>query len=192
MTCLRHSFYEKNTQEVAELLLGKILMRKLALNGRIVRLAGYIVETEAYGYRDDPASHAFNGVSIRNSIMFGDVGRLYVYFTYGKHFCVNITARARDTEAGAVLIRSLLPITGMETMCKLRKYSKKLTEGPGRVTEALAITKAHNGLDITRKSSEIAVHQGLHIMDVITSRRIGISKAIDKQWRFRAAQVGSK
>jgi DNA-3-methyladenine glycosylase len=190
--CLKRSFYEDNTENVAKSLLGKILVRRLISNGRIVRLSGYIEETEAYGYRDDPASHAFNGVNIRNSVMFGDVGHLYVYFTYGKHFCVNVTAKVKHTEAGAVLIRSIMPIKGVETMRKLRNNSKNLTLGPGRVAEALAITKDHNGLDITLDSSEISVHEGLHIREMIITRRVGISKGVDKPWRFLAAQMRNK
>lgn len=138
MTCLKRSFYEHSTEDVAKNLLGKILLRRLISNGRIERLSGYIVETEAYGYQDDPASHAFNGISIRNSTMFGDVGHLYVYFTYGRHFCINVTAKDKRSEAGAVLIRSIMPIEGVGTMRKLRNYSKNLTLGPGRVGEALA------------------------------------------------------
>jgi DNA-3-methyladenine glycosylase len=148
--CLDRAFYERDTSEVAESLLGKIFVRKMALPGGIVRLAGYIVETEAYGYREDPASHAFIGLRPRNSIMFGDVGYLYVYFVYGKHFCANVTARKNDTEAGAVLIRSILPLAGQDMMSKMRKYSKNLTMGPGRVTEAMSITLAHNGLHPSR------------------------------------------
>ncbi|MGH9912446.1 MAG: DNA-3-methyladenine glycosylase, partial [Nitrososphaeraceae archaeon] len=78
--CLGRAFYERDTNEVARSLLGKIFIRRLALNGGIMRLAVYIIETEAYGYLDDPASHAFQGLRTRNSIMFGDIGHLYVYF----------------------------------------------------------------------------------------------------------------
>ena len=77
---------------------GRLLCGETGLPGSISTLAGYIIETEAYGYRDDPASHAFSGLRPRNSVMFGDVGRLYVYFVYGKHFCANVTARKNDTE----------------------------------------------------------------------------------------------
>lgn len=187
--CLKRSFYEDNTEDVAKNLLGKILLRRLISNRRIVRLSGCIAETEAYGYRNDPASHAFSGVSIRNSAMFGEVGCLYVYFTYGKHFCVNVTAKNKHTEAGAVLIRSIMPIEGVGRMRKLRNYSKNLTLGPGRVAEALAITKDHNGLDITLDSSEISVHEGLHVRDIITTRRVGVSKGVDIPWRFIAVQI---
>jgi DNA-3-methyladenine glycosylase len=187
--CLGRTFYERDTCEVAKSLLGKIFARNLILPGGNIRLAGYIVETEAYGYRDDPASHAFSGNRPRNSIMFGEVGRLYVYFVYGKHFCANVTARKNDTEAGAVLIRCILPLAGQDTMSKMRKYSKYLTIGPGRVTEAMAITLAHNGLDVTQETSLISIHQGLEISDFMTSTRIGISKATDRPWRYSATRL---
>lgn len=189
--CLGRTFYERDTAEVAKSLLGKIFVRRLALPGGILRLACYIIETEAYGYRDDPASHAFSGLRPRNSVMFGDVGCLYVYFVYGKHFCANVTARKNDTEAGAVLIRSVLPLAGQDMMSKMRKCSKNLTIGPGRVTEAMSITLAHNGLDVTQETSLVSIHQGLEIADFITSTRIGISKAIDRPWRYTATRFAS-
>lgn len=189
--CLGRAFYERDTNEVARSLLGKIFIRRLALNGGIIRLAGYIIETEAYGYLDDPASHAFKGLRTRNSIMFGDVGHLYVYFIYGKHFCANVTARKYDTEAGAVLIRSILPFAGQQIMCKMRRHSKNLTIGPGRVTEAMLITQAHNGLDVTQETSGISIHRGLNIDDVITNARIGISRATNKPWRYTAARFAT-
>lgn len=189
--CLGRAFYERDTNEVARSLLGKIFIRRLALNGGIIRLAGYIIETEAYGYLDDPASHAFKGLRTRNSIMFGDVGHLYVYFIYGKHFCANVTARKYDTEAGAVLIRSILPFAGQQIMCKMRRHSKNLTIGPGRVTEAMSITQAHNGLDVTQETSGISIHRGLNIDDVITNARIGISRATNKPWRYTAARFAT-
>ncbi|MPZ06572.1 MAG: DNA-3-methyladenine glycosylase [Nitrososphaeraceae archaeon] len=189
--CLGRAFYERDTNEVARSLLGKIFIRRLAINGRIMRLAGYIIETEAYGYLDDPASHAFKGLRTRNSIMFGEVGHLYVYFVYGKHFCANVAARKYDTDAGAVLIRSILPLAGQDIMSKMRRYSKNLTIGPGRVTEAMSITQAHNGLDVTQETSGISIHRGLDIDDVITSTRIGISRATDKPWRYAAARFAT-
>ena len=185
-TCLRRSFYKRDTLAVAESLLGKILVRKLEVQGGTLTLAGYIVETEAYGCQDDPASHAFGGRTKRNFVMFGDVGRLYVYFVYGNHYCANVTAKSNDIEAGAVLIRSILPLTGQDVMSKMRKHSKNLTMGPGRLTEALSITLAHNGLDVTQESSVVSIHQGLEISEFRTSARIGISRAIERPWRFIA------
>jgi DNA-3-methyladenine glycosylase len=191
IACLEHPFYERDTAEVAKSLLGKIIVRKLGSPECISTLAGYIIETEAYGYRDDPASHAFSGLRSRNSVMFGDVGRLYVYFIYGKHFCANVTARKNDTEAGAVLIRSILPLAGQAIMNKNRKYSKNLTTGPGRTTEAMSITLADNGLDVTKETSTISIHHGLDIVDFSTSTRIGVSRAIDRPWRYTATRFAS-
>lgn len=191
IACLERPFYERDTAEVAKSLLGKIIVRKLGLPGCISTLAGYIIETEAYGYRDDPASHAFSGLRPRNSVMFGDVGRLYVYFVYGKHFCANVTARKNDTEAGAVLIRSILPLAGQAIMNKNRKYSKNLTTGPGRITEAMSITLADNGLDVTKETSTISIHHGLDIADFSASTRVGVSKAIDRPWRYTATRFAS-
>ena len=191
IACLERPFYERDTAEVAKSLLGKIIVRKLGLPGCISTLAGYIIETEAYGYRDDPASHAFSGLRPRNSVMFGDVGRLYVYFVYGKHFCANVTARKNDTEAGAVLIRSILPLAGQAIMNKNRKYSKNLTTGPGRTTEAMSITLADNGLDVTKETSTISIHHGLDIADFSASTRVGVSKAIDRPWRYTATRFAS-
>ena len=189
--CLGRAFYERDTNEVARSLLGKVFIRRLALNGGIIKLAGYIIETEAYGYLDDPASHAFKGLRKRNSMMFGDVGHLYVYFIYGKHFCANVTAKKNDTEAGAVLIRSILPLAGQAIMNKNRKYSKNLTIGPGRTTEAMSITLADNGLDVTKETSTISIHNGLDIVDFSTSTRIGVSRAIDRPWRYTATRFAS-
>jgi DNA-3-methyladenine glycosylase len=186
--CLGHSFYERDTAEVARSLLGKVFARKLAVPGGILWLAGYIIETEAYGYLDDPASHAFNGIRPRNSVMFGNVGCLYVYLIYGKHFCANVTARKRDSKAGAVLIRSILPYAGQGIMTRMRGNSKNLAFGPGRITQAMSITLAHNGLDVTQKESLITIHHGQQVDGFVTSKRIGISRAIDRPWRYSATK----
>lgn len=185
--CLAQTYYERDTSEVAKSLLGKILARKLALPGGISRLSGYIIETEAYGGLDDPASHAFSGLTPRNSVMFGNVGCLYVYFIYGKHFCANVTARNNDIEAGAVLIRAILPRVGQE----ITRYPKNSIIGPGRVTEAMSITLAHNGIDVTLGTSPISVHQGLEAADFIASKRVGVSKAIDRPWRYIATRLAT-
>jgi DNA-3-methyladenine glycosylase len=192
MACLSRTFYERDTPEVARALLGNIFVRKLELPGGILSLTGYIIETEAYGYKDDPASHAFRGPRPWNSVMFGNVGCLYVYFVYGKHICANVTARKNDTKAGAVLIRSILPLAGQNMMRKMRKHSENLTVGPGRITEAMSITLAHSGLDVTQENSLISIHHGLKVTDIIANTRIGISKAIDKPWRYTATGFASK
>ena len=110
MKVLPREFYARETVKVAKELLGKYLVRKY--NDKII--SGIITETEAYRYKDDPASHAFRGMTERNKAMFGEVGRAYVYFTYGMYYCVNAVARSKNSEAGAVLIRSLKPSEGID------------------------------------------------------------------------------
>ncbi|MDE1829700.1 MAG: DNA-3-methyladenine glycosylase, partial [Thaumarchaeota archaeon] len=105
MSLLSRSFYRRDTVDVAKDLLGKRLVRKI--DG--ITISGIISETEAYRYKDDPASHSFGGKTERNKAMFGEVGKAYVYFTYGMHYCVNAVAKDESVEAGAVLIRALVP-----------------------------------------------------------------------------------
>ena len=115
------------------------------LEGKI--LSGIITETEAYRHTDDPASHAFRGLTERNKVMFGQVGIAYVYFTYGMHYCVNAVARSNSYDAGAVLIRSIIPKMGINEMIKNRKIESisNLTNGPAKLTQALKITKKQYG-----------------------------------------------
>lgn len=185
MIVLSRSFYQRRTEEVARDLIGMVLARSLKMNGKKHRLTGVIVETEAYGHVDDGASHAFRGVTERNAVMFGPVGRAYVYFTYGNHFCVNVSARSPDALAGAVLIRGLEPVEGIDLMKKLRGTDavRLLTSGPGRLTQALGITRAQNGIDMTDYGSEVHVEQGIDRKAVATTR-IGITKAVERHWRF--------
>ncbi len=104
-TRLTREFYARNTVQVAKDLLGKTLVRRIGKK----TISGIITETEAYRYRDDPASHAFRSMTERNKAMFGEVGHAYVYFTYGMYYCVNAVAKSKNFQAGAVLIRSLEP-----------------------------------------------------------------------------------
>ena len=185
MSCPAGLFYWRPTEVVAKDLIGKKLVRMIIMSGRAFRLAGTIVETEAYGYSDDRASHACMGPTARNRIMFGDVGRAYVYFTYGNHFCVNVSARS-GTEAGAVLIRGIEPVEGVEMMKQFRPVSDafSLTSGPGKLTQALKITSALNGTDMTDQKSELHIEFGSEPARVLATPRIGITRAIDKEWRF--------
>jgi DNA-3-methyladenine glycosylase len=171
---------------VARNLIGKKLVHTVRKNGRVFRLAGIIVETEAYGYRDDPASHACAGPTARNKVMFGDVGRAYVYFTYGNHFCVNVSARSSRTEAGAILIRGLEPVEGIEIMRQFRPVddSLSLTSGPGKLTRALNIASSLNGLNMTDPVSELHIEFGSDPAHIFATTRIGITRAADKEWRF--------
>jgi DNA-3-methyladenine glycosylase len=174
---------------VAKDLLGKKLVRTIRNNNNNnmqFRLSGIIVETEAYGYSDDLASHAYVGPTGRNKIMFGDVGKAYVYFTYGNHFCLNVSARRSKVEAGAILIRGIEPVEGIELMRQFRPVDDiySLTSGPGKLTQALNITSLLNGTDMTNSESEIYIEFGKRPKHIVTTPRIGITRALDKEWRF--------
>jgi DNA-3-methyladenine glycosylase len=187
MSCKTSSFYQRPTEVVAKDLVGKKLVRIIRNNKKQFRLAGIIVETEAYGYSgDDLASHACVGPTGRNKVMFGNVGRAYVYFTYGNHFCLNVSARRSDVEAGAVLIRGIEPVEGIELMRQFRPVDNifSLTSGPGKLTQALNITSALNGTDMTKSESEIYIEFGKRPKRIVTTPRIGITRAMDKEWRF--------
>lgn len=150
------------------------------------RLVGRIVEVEAYRGSDDPASHAYRGVTQRNRLMFGKGGFAYVYFTYGKHYCFNVVTE-RQSVPGAVLIRALEPIMGIETMKRNRRTLKvlNLTNGPGKLTEAMSITGEQNGLDLTRsKELFICKPKEKEKFKVVSTKRIGIRVGVDKPWRF--------
>jgi len=183
---IEREFYSRNTIDVAKDLLGKILVR--IIDGKVI--SGAIVESEAYRSTDDPASHSYRGKTERNSVMFGEVGHAYVYFTYGNHYCLNIVAKEDTTPAGAVLIRAVEPIEGVSFMRRYRKTSDphNLTSGPGKLTQALKVTKRQNGVDITKKE-ELYVVNGKHIdkSEIVATSRIGIRVALDKQWRFLIA-----
>jgi DNA-3-methyladenine glycosylase len=184
-------FYSRGTENVARELLGKKLVRMYDDgSGKLQRLTGIIYETEAYGSKNDPASHAFNGRTNRNSVMFQDVGKAYVYFIYGMHHCMNVTAHAPNSDAGAVLIRSLIPIEGIDTMIYLTNMKNKLnlTNGPGRLTKALDINRSHNGLNLTDNRSILHIEDGIKPNKVLSTTRIGISRATEKYWRYLIAK----
>ncbi|HSB56257.1 MAG TPA: DNA-3-methyladenine glycosylase [Nitrosopumilaceae archaeon] len=183
MKIISHSFYARDTVDVARDLLGKILIRKIG--NKII--SGVITETEAYRYKDDPASHAFGGLTERNKAMFGSVGMAYVYFTYGMHYCMNAVARGDNYEAGAVLIRALDPKEGVNFMVRQRKTKKfsNLTNGPAKLTQALQISKKQYGADLAKQSS-LFIIDGIKIKDseIIKRPRIGIKKATNRLWNF--------
>jgi DNA-3-methyladenine glycosylase len=187
MKCLNSSFYARSTELVAESLLGKTLVRLIVnTSGKLERLSGMIVETEAYGFKNDPASHAYRGLTSRNAAMYGEVGRAYVYFIYGSQYCVNVSARSNELGAGAVLIRALQPLEGIDIMKSLRKtdHFLSLTSGPGKLTQALSITNVLNGEDMTDSKSRLHIEEGVNPVAIVTTKRIGISQAVDKKWRF--------
>ncbi len=179
-------FYEHSPEVVARKLLGKLIVRDY--QGK--RLSGRIVETEAYFGLDDPAAHAFAGRTARNAVLFGPPGFAYVYFIYGMYYCLNVSCEP-EGHAGCVLIRALEPVQGLETMAKLRKLPsaakpRLLTSGPGRLCQALAITRAaHNGLDVTSTSSILRIEDdGFQPGKISVTPRIGIRHAADRLARF--------
>ncbi|HEY4672814.1 MAG TPA: DNA-3-methyladenine glycosylase [Nitrososphaerales archaeon] len=182
MEPLSRQFYCRDTIDVAKDLLGELLVRDF--NGRT--LVGRIVETEAYGTHNDPASHAYRGKTERNAAMFGEQGHAYVYFTYGNHFCLNATARD-NLPAGAVLIRAIEPMEGIEEMMQNRQTSvlTNIGSGPGKITQAMKITREQNFADLCTKGELYIARSNDEINSKIgKSSRIGIVRAVDKRWRF--------
>lgn len=177
---LKPSFYKRDTLVVAKELLGKILLI-CSKNGKIT--AGRIVEVEAYS-EVDPASHSAKGETPRSSVMFGEPGVAYVYFIYGMYEMLNFVTEKKGI-AGAVLIRALEPVYGEDLMKKRRKITnlKDLTSGPGKLARALGITMAHNKKSL--QGPELYVIDDGSSPEVITaSKRVGISRATDLEWRF--------
>jgi len=181
MKVLAQSFYERDTSEVARALLGKILVH----HGHGGLTSGKIVETEAYYGEGDPASRASRGRTKMNEIMWGPSGRAFVYVVHGN--CLfNVTAE-REGVPGAVLVRALEPLEGIELMRKRRgtKLEKELTSGPGKLTKAMAITGAHHGLDLTDQDSELIIVEGQpKDFTVGSSHRIGVSADLERKLRF--------
>ncbi len=163
--------------EVARSLIGATLL--------VDGVGGRIVETEAYD-RDDPASHCYVGPTARNASMFGPPGRAYVYRSYGIHWCLNFVCAAQGHGAG-VLIRALEPLAGLDLMRERRGVADErlLCSGPGRVCQALAITRAHDGLPLDAPPFRVIPAE--RPLEVRSGPRIGISKALDVPWRFTLA-----
>jgi DNA-3-methyladenine glycosylase len=179
-TVVPRRFYDRGALDVAPQLLNKVLVR----GGR----AGRIVEVEAYRGSQDAASHAYRGPTRRNATMFGRPGRLYVYFTYGMHFCANVVCMPEGT-AEAVLLRALAPVAGLEAMRAGRggvTADVALTNGPAKLCQALGITRTDDGDDLVTGTG------GLRIVDdgvppptvVARSGRVGIRHATELPWRF--------
>lgn len=162
-------------------ILGKQLVR---VKGK-ARMTGRIVEVEAYRGSDDPASHAFRGRTPRNAPMFGEPGHAYVYFTYGNHYCLNVTTQVGG-KPGAVLIRAIEPLRGLSVMKRLRPNVPELalTNGPGKLTKALGIDKALNEVDMTRPGPLFIVDAEDVSFETARSARIGIREGKDRLWRF--------
>ncbi|TMC47503.1 MAG: DNA-3-methyladenine glycosylase [Chloroflexi bacterium] len=184
---MRRAFFSRDPVIVARDLLGRILFYRTPEGV----LAGRIVETEAYTGEADPASHAFRGRTARNTVMFGTGGHAYVYFSYGVHYCLNVTADAPGV-AGAVLLRALEPLAGIELMRGRGDHGPeaRLLSGPGKIGRGFGLTLKDNGRDFTRGPLGIAAGTPLPDREVAISRRIGISRAVDLPYRFSV--VGSR
>jgi DNA-3-methyladenine glycosylase len=188
---LARSFFARDPRKVARGLLGKVLVRDSG--GK--RLAGRIVEVEAYLGISDPAAHAAAGNTPRNSVLFGPPGYAYVYFIYGNHYCLNVSCE-REGRAGCVLFRALEPMMGVDEMAAARgiglhgaKEMKLLTSGPGRLCQAFGITRAaDNGKDLTSTVTGLWIgSDGNHNLRVSVTPRIGITKATGDLLRYIVA-----
>ncbi|MDB5169170.1 MAG: DNA-3-methyladenine glycosylase [Candidatus Saccharibacteria bacterium] len=167
-------------EQVAQRLLGCLLVRELDGQEVICR----IVETEAY-HQSDAASHSYKGRTPRTDVMFGPPGHLYVYFTYGMHYCCNIVTGPAG-EGSAVLIRAVEPIEGLDIMRQHRPKAsgKELTNGPAKLCQALDINKLLNGHNLNQKPLKLQLKSPVKPADIVQTTRIGISQAKDVQWRF--------
>ncbi len=204
---LSPAFFDRDPRRVARALLGKLLVRKTPHG----ILAGRLVETEAYLGAGDAAAHSAAGRTARNSVLFGPPGFAYIYFIYGNHYCLNVSCLP-DGVAGGVLFRALEPVAGIEKMARARgiKLSasdmripeksesldrkqlltlRKISSGPGRMCEALAVTRARdNGKSFVSSRSDLQiVDDGYRVRHVIVGPRIGITKSADEPLRYRIA-----
>jgi DNA-3-methyladenine glycosylase len=191
---LPRSFFDRDPRKVGPALLGKMIVRRQGRNTR----AGRIVEVEAYLGAGDLAAHAAAGLTERNAVLFGPPGHAYVYFIYGVHYCLNISCMP-EGEAGSVLIRALEPVFGAEEMARARALKgldfktardlRRLTSGPGRLCQALGITRPRdNDKDMVSAESDLqALDDGFRAEQVLVTRRIGITKSADMPLRYTIA-----
>ena len=171
---LERTFFARSVHEVAPDLIGATML----VNG----VGGVIVEVEAY-HHTDPAAHSFRGPTLRNQVMFGPPGYTYVYRSYGIHWCINFVCEKAGS-ASAVLIRALEPTHGIAAMRRRRKLDdeRSLCSGPGKVTQALGITHAHNALALD--APPIALYARVGKAEISAGVRVGITKAIELPWRY--------
>ena len=174
MTPLAGQFFARSVHEVAPDLVGCTLL--------VDGVGGPVVEVEAYDH-EDPASHGFRGRTERNASMFGPPGHAYVYRSYGIHWCLNLVCEGEGT-AAAVLLRALVPEHGVEEMKRRHGLDdpRLLCSGPGRLCQALGVTREHDGLPLDEPPFELRERTG--DVDVATGQRIGISRATDRPWRY--------
>jgi len=184
MPALPRSFYCGDALSVAPRLLNKVLVAG--------DRSGRIVEVEAYRGAEDPGSHAYRGLTRRNATMFGPPGHLYVYFTYGMHWCANVVCRPTGTPH-AVLLRALAPLAGVDEMRAARARGQKrpvtgrdLCRGPGRLCQALGLSREHDGADLAAGTSGVVLMDDgmLPPADPGVSVRVGLTQGADLPWRF--------
>jgi DNA-3-methyladenine glycosylase len=168
------SFFDRSVHEVAPDLVGATLV--------VDGVGGVIVEVEAYDH-EDPASHGYRGLTARNASMFGPAGHAYVYRSYGVHWCLNLVCEAIGV-ANAVLIRALEPRHGLAVMRERRGRDdpRLLCSGPGRLCQALGITREHDGLALDRPPFELVAAPAA--VTVAAARRVGITRAAERPWRY--------
>jgi DNA-3-methyladenine glycosylase len=171
---LHRRFFARSVHDVAPELIGATLLRR--------GIGGIIVEVEAY-HQSDPAAHSYRGRTPRNAVMFGPPGYAYVYRSYGIHWCLNFVCEP-DGSASAVLIRALQPTEGVGAMRRRRRIEDErlLCSGPGRLCEALGITREQNGLALTPPSFELRARK--LVPEIAVGPRIGISVAMEQPWRY--------
>ncbi len=184
---LPRKFYTRDVHTVAKELLGKFLVRKIGRK----HLIGKIVEVEAYDGSVDKAAHTYGGKTKRNEVMFNEGGFLYVYFTYGMHFCSNVVT-GKLNEGKAVLLRAIEPLGGLDKMA-LNRFGKKdistmelknLTNGPAKICQAFGIVRSENGTDLAGNEIFILDSSKLSENKIASSTRIGIKKSVDLPWRY--------
>jgi DNA-3-methyladenine glycosylase len=177
MALIRRNFFARSVHAVAPDLIGATFL----FNG----VGGRIVEVEAY-HHTDPAAHSYGGRTERNAVMFGPPGLVYVYRSYGIHWCVNFVCEPEGS-ASAVLIRAIEPLEGLEKMRRRRglKDVRLLCAGPGRLCEALGISRAHNGLPLDAPPFRLERRTGR--VEIAVGPRIGLTKAVEQPWRYGLA-----
>ena len=182
-TVLPRTFYRRDPRVVAPELLNKLLVRG-ARTGRIV-------EVEAYVGHEDPGSHAFRAMTRRNATMFGPPGHLYVYFTYGMHWCANAVC-GEEGEGVAVLLRALAPVSGTEDMRAVRPRARRdrdLCSGPGKLCQAFGLTRDHDGADLVTGDRQVVIADDATPPPVspLNGVRIGLSAGVALPWRWYVA-----
>lgn len=184
---LSPDFYLSDVTTAAKRLLGNFLVKNY--EDRII--AGRIVEVEAYDGSMDMAAHSYKGRTKRNEVMFRKGGILYVYFTYGMHFCSNVVT-GPDGDGCAVLIRGIEPVEGIDIMA-MNRYGRKdinhketinLTNGPAKITQAFGIDRSDNGTNLSGDYIFISPGEPVQVKKISASKRIGIKKSVDLPWRF--------